>query len=90
LGGEDEVFSPSSKPKEVAVQRRYGPQSRRGQASQLQMEVLQHNAHALDCFAEMARNEELHCGEWAVFYHSYSFAALIYEVHAAVAGVLFG
>ena len=29
------------------------------------------------------------CGEWAVFYHSYSAAALLYEVQAAVAAVLF-
>ena len=28
-------------------------------------------------------------GEWAVFYHSYSVAALLYEVQAAVASVLF-
>eukprot|EP00971_Amphidinium_carterae_P091484 1811265-Amphidinium_carterae.1 len=34
--------------------------------------------------------EEKLCAEWAVFYHSYSHAALLYEVHAAVASVLFG
>eukprot|EP00971_Amphidinium_carterae_P254929 5060951-Amphidinium_carterae.1 len=32
------------------------------------------------CFAEFAKREVEMCGEWAVFYHSYSFAALIYEV----------
>jgi len=30
------------------------------------------------------------CGEWSVFYHSYSQAALLYEAQAAIASVLFG
>lgn len=30
------------------------------------------------------------CEEWAFFYHSYSTSALIYEVQAAIAAVLFG
>lgn len=30
-----------------------------------------------------------HCGEWGVFYHSYSFGALAYELHSALAAVLF-
>eukprot|EP00913_Durusdinium_trenchii_P028900 g27097.t1 len=34
-------------------------------------------------------NEKEFCGEWVVFYHSYSSAALLYEVQAAVASVLF-
>jgi hypothetical protein len=37
----------------------------------------------------MLENEERLAGEFAVFYHSYSFAALLYEVQAAVAAVLF-
>eukprot|EP00405_Crypthecodinium_cohnii_P035933 CAMPEP_0206543810 /NCGR_PEP_ID=MMETSP0325_2-20121206/11116_1 /ASSEMBLY_ACC=CAM_ASM_000347 /TAXON_ID=2866 /ORGANISM="Crypthecodinium cohnii, Strain Seligo" /LENGTH=837 /DNA_ID=CAMNT_0054042383 /DNA_START=232 /DNA_END=2745 /DNA_ORIENTATION=+ len=67
----------------------YGAQSKRGQAPQLQMEVLNGNAHAQACFQEMEKREEHLCGDWAVFYHAYSFAALIYEVNAAVAAVLF-
>lgn len=37
----------------------------------------------------MVKNEQRLCGEWAVFYHSYSHAALLYEVMAAVAAVIF-
>jgi len=88
----DEVMSSASRSRaeEVAAQRKYGPQSKRGKASQLQMEVIQNNAHAVERFAELAAYEEHNCGEWAVFYHSYSCAAIIYEVHAAVAKALFG
>ncbi|CAK0792546.1 unnamed protein product [Prorocentrum cordatum] len=73
----------------AALQRRYGPQSKRGAAPQYQLGVLEHNPHARECFAKLAANEEALCDEWAAFYHSYSFAALVYEVHAAVAAVLF-
>mmetsp|Transcript_75379 Transcript_75379/g.140595 ORF Transcript_75379/g.140595 Transcript_75379/m.140595 type:complete len:679 (+) Transcript_75379:44-2080(+) len=71
-------------------QEQYGPQSKRGGAMQYQLKVLEDNAHALGCFTTMQQQEERLCGEWAVFYHSYSHAALLYEVHAAVASVLFG
>jgi hypothetical protein len=37
----------------------------------------------------MLMNEERYCGEWAVFYHSYNNPALVYEVQAAIAAVLF-
>jgi len=37
----------------------------------------------------MLKNEEEFCGEWVVFYHSYSCAAILYEVQAAVGSVLF-
>ena len=37
----------------------------------------------------MLENEERLAGEYAVFYHSYSYAALLYEVQAAIAAVLF-
>lgn len=37
------------------------------------------NPHARSCFEEFEQHELKYCGEWAVFYHSYSFAALIYE-----------
>lgn len=45
--------------------------------------------HASQCFDEMLANEEEFAGEWVPFYHSYSVAALLYEVQAAVAAVLF-
>jgi hypothetical protein len=41
------------------------------------------------CFTKLFENEQRLCGEYAVFYHSYSLAALLYEVQAAVAAVLF-
>jgi len=37
----------------------------------------------------MLENEAEFCGEWVVFYHSYSAAAILYEVQAAVGSVLF-
>jgi len=74
---------------EVQEQIRLGPQSLRGDASQHQLSVLETNPHAKECFARFAVREQELCGEWAVFYHSYSFAALIYELHAAVAAVFF-
>eukprot|EP00421_Protoceratium_reticulatum_P062650 CAMPEP_0168419274 /NCGR_PEP_ID=MMETSP0228-20121227/32185_1 /TAXON_ID=133427 /ORGANISM="Protoceratium reticulatum, Strain CCCM 535 (=CCMP 1889)" /LENGTH=501 /DNA_ID=CAMNT_0008433153 /DNA_START=46 /DNA_END=1552 /DNA_ORIENTATION=- len=74
---------------EVALQREYGPQSKRGGASQHPLGVLNDNPHAQECFSKFLQNEVRLCGEWAVFYHSYSFAALLYEVQAAVGSVLF-
>jgi len=73
----------------VAQQIEYGPQSRRGRPSLAPYKVLEENPHAQECFAQFEHNEAKLCGEWAVFYHSYSFAALLYEVHAAVGSVLF-
>lgn len=70
-------------------QRDFGPQSKRGGASQHQLSVLDYSPHAKECFQTFAQNEEKLCDKWAVFYHSYSFAALIYEVQAAVGAVLF-
>jgi hypothetical protein len=75
---------------EILQQQEWGPQSKRGGASQHPLQTcLKDNEHAKECFARFSKNEEKLCGEWAVFYHSYSFAALIYEVHAAVGAVLF-
>jgi len=45
--------------------------------------------HGKACFDEMLKNEANFCSEWAVFYHSYSAAALLYEVQSAIANVLF-
>eukprot|EP00929_Paragymnodinium_shiwhaense_P109021 TRINITY_DN75387_c0_g1_i1.p1 TRINITY_DN75387_c0_g1~~TRINITY_DN75387_c0_g1_i1.p1 ORF type:complete len:530 (-),score=103.09 TRINITY_DN75387_c0_g1_i1:237-1826(-) len=74
---------------EVKLQMSYGPQSRRGDASQHPLSVLKDLPHGQACFASFQKNEERLVGSYAVFYHSYSFAALIYEVHAAVGSVLF-
>lgn len=84
----DPVASTACSP-EVAKQREFGPQSKRGGASQHPFSVLEENPHAQDCFLQFERNEQRLCGEWAVFYHSYSFSALLYEVQAAVGSVLF-
>merc|ERR1719330_24891 len=74
---------------EVDQQLHYGPQSKRGGASDHPYRVLQADPHAQECFLRFEENEARLCGEWAAFYHSYSFAALIYEVQAAVGSVLF-
>jgi len=71
-------------------QRRLGPQSLRGDAPQNSLRLLGDNAHAYACFRGFADRERKYCGEWASFYHSYSHAALVYEVQAAIASVLFG
>lgn len=71
------------------LQVRLGPQSKRGNALQYQLSVLDSNEHAKKRFQDLAANEEKLCGPWAVFYHSYSFSALLYEVQAAVGAVLF-
>lgn len=74
---------------DVQQQIEYGPQSKRGGATDHPFRVLHGNPHAEECFRKFQDNERKYCGEWAVFYHSYSFAALIYEVQAAVGSVLF-
>lgn len=43
-----------------------------------------------DVFKSMLEKEEHLAEEWACFYHSYSHPALVYEVQAAIAKVLFG
>eukprot|EP00927_Polykrikos_kofoidii_P067486 TRINITY_DN62977_c0_g1_i1.p1 TRINITY_DN62977_c0_g1~~TRINITY_DN62977_c0_g1_i1.p1 ORF type:complete len:638 (-),score=78.15 TRINITY_DN62977_c0_g1_i1:110-2023(-) len=74
----------------VFRQQHLGPQSKRGEASQFQLDVLSDRDHAKQCFEELAQREKELCGEWAVFYHSYTEAALLYEVQAAVAKILYG
>jgi len=71
------------------------PQSLRGGQQELHRRRLigtyiAGDSHAEACFEQFARNEHEFCGEWAVFYHSYWLAALLYEVQAALAGLLFG
>lgn len=72
-----------------ALQAKYGPQSKRGEAPQHQLEVLQGNENALARFADFAAREERMCADWGVFYHAYSKSALLYELNAAVGAVLF-
>jgi hypothetical protein len=73
--------------KTIAEQVALGAQSRRKQGYNLG--PVGKDPHAKNCFDKMLSREKQLCGEWAVFYHSYSFAALLYEVQAAVAAVLF-
>lgn len=51
--------------------------------------IVSKDKHGTACFDEMLKNEKEFCGEWVVFYHSYSCAAILYEVQAAVGSVLF-
>jgi len=51
---------------------------------------LQGDSHGISCFRQMLEREKQHAGEWAVFYHAYTSSALLYEVNAAMAHVLFG
>mmetsp|Transcript_58618 Transcript_58618/g.168307 ORF Transcript_58618/g.168307 Transcript_58618/m.168307 type:complete len:523 (+) Transcript_58618:1-1569(+) len=74
---------------DLAQQLEFGAQSKRGGATRHPFKVLEGNPHAQECFKKFEQNEAKLCGEWGVFYHSYSFAALIYEVQAAVGSVLF-
>lgn len=88
----DEAHKANATPVHVvdyALQAEYGAQSRRGGATLHTFRVLDGNDHAKGCFNQMLKNESRMAAQWAVFYHSYSFAALIYEVQAAVASVLF-
>lgn len=83
------IGTPKAVPAEVKRQASLGGQSRRGNASMKPMDRLEGNPHAQELFDKLLKNEDKMCGEWAVFYHSYSFAALLYEVNAAVGAVLF-
>ena len=69
-------------------QRKLGPQSCRG--VQIDFDAQPGDAHAKQCFREMIDREAEHCGEFVCFYHSYSYIALMYEVQACVARVLYG
>jgi len=76
-------------PADVKFQVQIGPQSKRGRQDQAPLSCLQGNPHAQEVFRNFANTEARLCGNWAVFYHSYSFSSLIYEVNAAVGAVLF-
>jgi len=79
----------SVSPALATKQKKIGPQSLRGGQSTDYGPAVSKDKHGSKCFDEMLKNEKTFCGEWAVFYHSYSVAALLYEVQAAVAAVLF-
>mmetsp|Transcript_61820 Transcript_61820/g.75788 ORF Transcript_61820/g.75788 Transcript_61820/m.75788 type:complete len:556 (-) Transcript_61820:131-1798(-) len=81
-------FEPSLPAALVASQKKLGPQSLRKQKKDYGP-IVSKDEHGRKCFDEMLKNEKEFCGEWVVFYHSYSSAALLYEVQAAVAKVLF-
>jgi len=72
----------------VVQQRALGAQSCRGVASP-DLSPLGGDTHAVKLFKRMFAKETDMAGEWACFYHSYNTPALIYEVQAAVAKVLF-
>eukprot|EP00667_Euglena_gracilis_P006201 EG_transcript_6249 len=79
----------AAKSAEVKAQTALGAQSKRGVTNIDYGPVVSRDAHGRHCFDRMLENEARLCGEWAVFYHSYSMAALLYEVQTAVAAVLF-
>lgn len=72
----------------AAAQKAKGAQSLRKQTNDYGPAVSK-DKHGKMCFDKMLANEAEFAGEWVVFYHSYSCAALLYEVQAAVASVLF-
>lgn len=83
---------PDPPPLDVAAikeQAALGAQSKRNMKKIDYGKAVDKDKHAKHCFDKMLENEQRNCGEWAVFYHSYSHAALIYEVQAAIAAVLF-
>jgi len=96
-GKEDESLSGPSAPKFeaslepafVAKQKKLGAQSLRGGQKHDYGPMVSKDPHGKKCFDEMLEMEKEFAGEWVVFYHSYSVAALLYEVQAAVASVLF-
>merc|ERR1712232_960875 len=71
-------------------QQSLGVQSYRGDASMEPMDLLKDNQYALDLFNLLFANEQRLCARHAVFYHSYSHAALLYETRATLAAVLSG
>mmetsp|Transcript_23777 Transcript_23777/g.53943 ORF Transcript_23777/g.53943 Transcript_23777/m.53943 type:complete len:565 (-) Transcript_23777:107-1801(-) len=81
-------FEASLTPEFIAAQKKRGPASLRKQKKDYGP-VVSKDKHGSACFDDMLKNEKEFCGEWAVFYHSYSSAAILYEVQAAVAAVLF-
>eukprot|EP00051_Salpingoeca_urceolata_P013543 m.170132 g.170132 ORF g.170132 m.170132 type:complete len:569 (-) comp17822_c1_seq4:146-1852(-) len=73
---------------DIKKQAALGAQSRRSQKADYGP-AIKADPHGTYCFDRMLENEARLSGEFACVYHSYSFAALLYEVQAAVAAVLF-
>lgn len=79
---------------ESSEQQSLGPQSCRGLGGRPNFAGAfsrkpQFAAHAERVFEELLQREAKMAGEWAVFYHLYNTPALVYEVQAAIASVLF-
>jgi hypothetical protein len=74
---------------DVRQQGQLGSQSKRTCATINFGPQISAHTHATRCFQAMLLNEEKYSGDWAVFYHSYNNPALIYELQAAIAAVLF-
>eukprot|EP01062_Namystynia_karyoxenos_P014827 TRINITY_DN1535_c0_g1_i1.p1 TRINITY_DN1535_c0_g1~~TRINITY_DN1535_c0_g1_i1.p1 ORF type:complete len:643 (+),score=206.51 TRINITY_DN1535_c0_g1_i1:99-2027(+) len=71
------------------VQMKLGPQSRRGDQKAGYGVAVTKDPHARKCFDQFLETERKFAGTHVVFYHSYSDAALLYEVQAALGRVLF-
>lgn len=74
---------------EFHAQCRLGAQSCRGITGKPNLAPLGGNQHALRVFNRMLARERELAGDWGVLYHSYNSPALIYEVQAAIAKILF-
>lgn len=91
--GEGAVLKTPDKPDPVpdgekAAQQALGGQTSRGGVT-FDLSALGGNEHAQRMFHTMREREERLCPEWVVFYHSYNSAALIYELQASIAEILF-
>eukprot|EP00759_Apiculatamorpha_spiralis_P041795 PhF_6_TR40242/c0_g1_i6/m.59860 len=76
---------------EVEKQKKLGPQSCRGMSEKELMKSMSGlSGHSRQCFQTMLDRERQHCGEFVVFYHSYSYAELMYECQAVIAQTLYG
>jgi len=74
---------------DVAEQAGYGAQSCRGLASSPDLSPLGGDTHAVRVFKQMLAREYAMAGDWVAFYHSYNSSAMVYEVQASIARVLF-
>lgn len=79
----------------TSEQHMLGPQSFRGdptgkRTGRIRDAYVLGDSHRESCFKELAEREQELCKDWAVFYHSYWCAAVLYETQAALASLLFG
>lgn len=75
---------------EIMQQKLLGAQSLRGWSTTPDYSDILDDEHDVHCFSKMLENEARNAGSFAVFYHSYSEAAILYELQGAIAAVLFG